>query len=73
MLVRSGSSGGEIRPIRRVGTVSAYWLERCPPHNYEESRSQSPMKLISAIIKPFKLDDVRAAPVRTRRFRHDGD
>ena len=62
MLVRHGSrrSADSGRPTG-VGTVSAYWLERSPPDNDDESRSQSPMKLISAIIKPFKLDDVRAA------------
>src|SRR5512145_3543671 len=53
--------GRDFWPTAGVGTVSAYWLERSPPDNDEEFRSQSPMKLISAIIKPFKLDDVRAA------------
>jgi nitrogen regulatory protein P-II 2 len=61
MLVRSGAPARRIWSIREVGTVSAYWLERSPPENDDKFRSQSPMKLISAIIKPFKLDDVRAA------------
>jgi nitrogen regulatory protein PII len=61
MLVRAGVAGQRIRAVPGVGTVSAYWLERSPPENDEKFRSQSPMKLISAIIKPFKLDDVRAA------------
>jgi nitrogen regulatory protein PII len=61
MLVRAGVTAPQICPIPGVGTVSAYWLERSPPQNVEKFRSQSPMKLISAIIKPFKLDDVRAA------------
>src|SRR5262245_17257703 len=44
------------------GTVSACRLGRPGgPGRAEHSRSHSPMKLISAIIKPFKLDDVRAA------------
>jgi nitrogen regulatory protein PII len=61
MLVRECAREAGFWRSASVGTVSAYWLERSPPDNYEESRSQSPMKLISAIIKPFKLDDVRAA------------
>jgi nitrogen regulatory protein PII len=61
MLVRRRGGGRDFQPTAGVGTVSAYWLERSPPDNQDEFRSQSPMKLISAIIKPFKLDDVRAA------------
>jgi nitrogen regulatory protein PII len=61
MLVRRAGVALGFSPPTGVGTVSAYWLEPSPPHNDDDSRSQSLMKLISAIIKPFKLDDVRAA------------
>jgi len=30
------------------------------------------MRLITAVIKPFKLDDVKAAFAGIRRARHDG-
>jgi nitrogen regulatory protein PII len=62
MLVRETGIDARSDRVAGVGTISAYEAGAISAgHCHEAFRSQSPMKLISAIIKPIKLDDVRAA------------
>jgi nitrogen regulatory protein P-II 2 len=45
----------------RVPVVFVAWHESCKIHRAMANRTEHSMKLVTAIIKPFKLDDVRAA------------
>jgi nitrogen regulatory protein P-II 2 len=50
-----------VREAARVLQVFAAWHENCKIHRACWNGTEPLMKLVTAIIKPFKLDDVRAA------------
>jgi nitrogen regulatory protein PII len=62
--LRHGAAGGahERGERARVFLNFTAWHENCKIHRAQaEARRSALMKLVTAIIKPFKLDDVRAA------------
>jgi nitrogen regulatory protein P-II 2 len=50
-----------VRDAARVLQLFAAWHENCKIHRACRNGTEPLMKLVTAIIKPFKLDDVRAA------------
>ena len=65
-----GDGGARVRQAFRFPRA---WGRDSPPENDRKNQEPEPMKLISAIIKPFKLDDVRAAIARRMKKTTDGE